>query len=109
MKVKKLKIDYSGLGTIEIHTEIPKEMKEAVGDISSDYSKYPCFYHANITKTEDGTFEIQNLMVIKPDTVNVGWMENSKGNKNFITVIKNMQVGDDITVYPKGVVSVVYN
>jgi len=109
MKVKKLKIDYSGLGTIEIYTEIPKEIKEVVGDVSSDYSKYPCFYHANITKTEEGNFDIQNLMVIKPDSVNVGWMENSKGTKNFINVIKNMQFGDDIVVYPRGVISVVYN
>ena len=101
MKVKKLKIDYSGLGTIEIHTEMPNEIKEIIGEVSGDYSKYPCFYHAN--------FDIQNLMVIKPDSVNVGWMKNSKGNKNFITVIKNMQVGDDITIYPKGVISVVYN
>ncbi len=109
MKVKKLKIEHSELGLMEVNTEIPKEVKEIVGDVASDYSKYPCFYHADITKTQDGNFEIKNLMVIKPDGVNVGWMENSKGNKNFITVIKNMKVGDDITVYPKGVISVIYN
>lgn len=109
MKVKKIKIDYSGLGLIEVNTEIPKEIKEIVGDVTIDHTKQPCFYHANITKTQDGNFQINNLMVIKPESVNVGWMQNSKGNKNFITVIKNIKVDDNITVYPKGVISVVYN
>jgi hypothetical protein len=109
MTVNKIEINHSELGLIEINTSIPKDIKENVGDVLDPNSKYKCFFHAEVQKNEDGTFDIRKLKVITPESVNVGWMENSKGRGNYITVIKNIFAGDDITIYPNGVLSVTYN
>ncbi len=108
MQVKTLKADFIGLGVIEVNTEIPNKISEYIGEVTRDYATEPCFYHATIKKTEEGNFSVKSLMVIKPIAVNVGWMENSKGNKNFITVIQNTTLIEKCTIYPNAVKSVVY-
>lgn len=109
MKVKQISIKHPEQGEIQIHTSIPKDIGETIGDVVSDYSKGCPFYHAKVVKNEDETFSIDNLKVIKPDSVRVGWMENSKGKKTFITVVKNIPLGDNVVIYPNGVISVGYN
>jgi hypothetical protein len=79
-----------------------------IGDVVPDHSKTPHLYHADVVKNEDGTFCIEKLCLIKPDSVNVGWMTNNNLSKNYITVVKSITAGDDITIYPSGVISVNY-
>jgi len=107
--IKEININHPDYGVIEISTSIPNDINELIGDVVGDCDKLPHLYHANVVKNEEGNFDISQLKVIKPEGVNVGWMQNSKGSKNFITVIKNTHVGDDITIYPSGVISVKYN
>lgn len=109
MKVKRIKINHPDHGEIEINASIRDDVSEMIGDTVNDYSKIPCFYYAKIVVNNDATFSISDLMVIKPASVNVGFMINSKGIKNYITVIKNIEAGDDITIYPSGIISVTYN
>lgn len=107
-KIKKLTIAHNELGNIEINTEIPEHIQEQIGDTTEDYTNSPKFYHADISKLPDGTFDVRRLKVIKPDCVDTGWMNNSKGSKNFVTIIKNISISDKIQVYPKGIISVEY-
>lgn len=109
MKVNKIQIRHYKLGDIIINSEIEKNINEQIGNIVSDYSKYPKYFHAKIVENENGTFNISNINVITPETINVGMMYNSKGNKSFITVITNKNVSEDIIVYPLGIISVTYN
>lgn len=108
VKVKQIEINHPSFGNIIINSVIPEEIMQKIGDVTGDYSKSPVFYYSSIIKNEDGTFCIKNLMVIKPESVNVGWMENSKGNKTFITVIVNRKAGDNIVIYPRSILSVIY-
>jgi hypothetical protein len=107
-KVKHIHVNHPKHGEIKIRTSIPSDINEMIGDVVSDYSKSPQLYHADVVENQDGTFDIKELKVIKPDKVGTGWMSNKKGNKNFITVIKNMPAGDDTTIYHAGVISVNY-
>lgn len=109
MKVNQIHIKHPILGEIIVNGSIEKKISEQIGDISEDYSKYPEYYYSEITKNEDGTFFLQKFGIIKPEGLNVGWMDNSKGQKNFITVVTNRKAGDDIMIYPSAVMSVVYN
>ena len=109
MEVKQIEIKHHKLGDIVINTSVSDDMNNSIGTIVRDFSKEPCFYHAHVYKNEDGSFDIQQLRLIKPDTVNIGSMKMSWGSKNYITVIKNMYTdNEDFTVYPSGVLSVVY-
>lgn len=109
IEVKEIEIKHPTEGDITINTAIPDEINESIGEIENSFGKDPGFYHATVIKNKDGTFDIKNLKVIKPDSVNVGWFSNSKGNRNYINVIKNLHVGDDLTIYPSGIISVIYN
>ena len=110
MKVKQIEINHPNYGKIIISTSVPDNIEESIGDVVTYNSERLCLYYANVLKNEDGTFDIKGLRVIKPDSVNVGWMNNSKGNKNYIEVVKNMSMEDgDMTVYPNGILSVIYN
>jgi len=109
MKTKQINIKHPKLGEIEIYSEIPNNILQRIGDVTFDYSKELLFYHADITKNNDGTFDIKNLSVIMPESINVGHMDNKKGCKNFITVITNRRISKDITVYPSSILSVIYN
>ncbi len=106
--VKSIQINHSKLGIIDINTKIPNDINEYIGDVVDDYGCGLKFYHASVSIKEDGGFDIKNLSVIKPDSVNIGFMNNSKGIKNFISVVKNMHVDDSITVYPSAILSVIY-
>jgi len=108
MEVKQIHIKHPALGEIIVNGLIEKEINEQIGDISDDFSKYPQYYHAKISKNEDGTFYIQNFGVIKPEGINVGFMDNSKGSKTFVTIITNRKAGDDIMIYPSAIMSVTY-
>ena len=102
----KLHIKHSTLGEILIHSEVEKGMNEKIGTVTDDYSKYPQYYHAKIEKNEDGTFSIEDLRIIQPETINVGMMKTSTGGKSFITVITNRLVEEGVTVvYPSAVLS----
>jgi len=107
MKVNQIHIKHPILGEIIVNGAIDKEISEKIGDILEDYSKYPEYYYADITKNEDGTFYLQKFCVIKPESINVGWMDNSKGQKNFITVVTNRNISDDIMIYPSAILSVI--
>lgn len=109
MKINHIYIKHPNLGEIIIHGEISKEIEEQIGDVTNDYSKTPIYYHAQITKNENETFNIKDFRVIKPEGLNIGTMNNSKGNKTFITVITNKKAGNEITIYPSAVLSVEYN
>ena len=108
MKVKQIQIKHPSLGEIVVNSGIEKDIAEQIGDICSDYSNEPLYYCANISKNEDETFSLKNLHVIRPEGIHIGWMKNSKGEKNFITVVTNKKAADDITVYPSAVLSVIY-
>lgn len=109
MKVKQISIKHPELGDIEINSTIQKQVADKIGDVAEDYTRECLFYYSDINKNEDGTFDINKLMVIQPERLDVGWMNNSKGNKGFITVITNRVAGDDITIYPNAIMSVIYN
>lgn len=109
MKVKQIQINHPQLGQIVINSEVEKEINELIGTITNDYSKYPKYYHADIYKNKDGTFKIENLKIITPETINVGMMKTQYGCKSFVTLITNKNASSDIIVYPSGVISVSYN
>lgn len=96
------------LGCILIHGRILKEVNEQIGNVVEDYLKHDIYYHSKITANEDGTFNLGSIYAIKPESIIVGWMDNSKGNKNFITVITNRKVSEQITIYPQSILSVTY-
>lgn len=107
-EIKQININHQILGNIIIHTFVPKDIKELIGDVVGDYSRDPEFYYSEIIMNKDGAFFIKNLRVIRPENINVGWMDNSKGVKNFITVITDREAGDDILIYPPAIYSVIY-
>ena len=109
MKVKQIQINHPQLGQIVINSSVEKEINELIGTITDDYAKYPKYYHANIFKNEDGTFKIENLNIITPQSVNVGMMKTQGGCKSFVTLITNKTASEDIVIYPAGVISVEYN
>lgn len=107
-KVKQITFKHPQLGIIEVNSTIPKEIMEQIGDVTDDYAKEPVFYYAAISKEDGGIFSVKRFGVIKPEGIVVGWMENQKGHKSFITVITNRDAGDNIQVYPAAIMSVVY-
>lgn len=109
MKVKQIQINHPQLGQIVVNSSIEKEINELIGTVTDDYSKYPKYYHADIYKNEDGTFKIENLNIITPESINVGMMKTQGGCKSFVTLITNKKASADIVVYPSGVISVLYN
>tara|TARA_R110000824_G_scaffold187984_3_gene369285 strand:+ start:1425 stop:1760 length:336 start_codon:yes stop_codon:yes gene_type:complete len=109
MNIKIIQIKHHELGVIKISTSITKEIEESIGDTTFDYRTEPILYLADIEKLKDNTFSFVNFRVIIPKTVNIGYMNNSKGNKNFITVIKNISAGDAFTAYPSAILTVIYN
>jgi hypothetical protein len=109
MKVKQIQINHPQLGQIVVNSKVEKEINDMIGTITHDYAKYPKYYHANIFKNEDGTFKIENLNIITPQSVNVGMMKTPVGCKSFVTLITNKKASEDIVVYPSGVISVSYN
>lgn len=109
MKVKQIQINHPQLGQIVINSSVEKEINELIGTITNDYSKYPMYYHGDIYKNEDGTFKIQGLSIVQPESVIVGLMRTSYGSKNSVKIITNRKASEDIVVYPSGVVSVKYH
>tara|TARA_R110000796_G_scaffold73774_3_gene165754 strand:- start:1655 stop:2002 length:348 start_codon:yes stop_codon:yes gene_type:complete len=108
MNIETVQIKHHELGVIKIRKSIPKDIEETIGDITFDGLRNPIIYHADIEKLKDNCFSFVNFRVIIPETVNVGWMNNSKGNKNFITVIKNISAGDAFIAYPSSILTVIY-
>lgn len=104
--LKEIQIKHPELGEIIIYSELAEGMNDQIGTITSDYSKYPCYYYANILKNADGTFTIKDLNVIKPEAINVGFMKTSSGGKGFITVITNRHIKGELVMYPSGVIYV---
>jgi len=109
MKVKQITIKHPELGEISINGSIEESIQDKIGDVTNDYSNELLFYHAEIQENNNQIFSIKNLNVIKPESINVGWMENKKGHKNFITIITNRKISEDINIYPLAVLSVIYN
>jgi hypothetical protein len=109
MKVKQISIKHTELGEIQIYSEIPNHIQQQIGDVVRDYSKGILFYHAEIEKNDDGTFKIMNLSVVRNECIIIGYMNNDKGVKNFITVVTNKKISDDFVVYPIAILSVIYN
>lgn len=107
MNVKQINIKHPILGDIAIYSTIPDNIQQKIGDVVLDYSKTPLLYHSKIVPNDDNTFSIIDLMVIKPEAINIGHMNNSKGIKNFITVITNKIVCDDVCIYPSAIMSVI--
>ena len=83
MKVDKIHIKHPFLGEIVVFGTIKKEINEQIGNTVSDSSKEPKYYCDEITKNEDGTFHLKNLEGIEPESLNVGYMDNSKGKKTL--------------------------
>jgi hypothetical protein len=108
MEIDKLEIEVSELGRITIHSELSKERNDLIGTLTHQYAKSPVHYYADIIKNEDGTFLIKDLKVVKPESIDVGWHRKSGQYSSSVTIITNRDVGKDITVYPKGVISVIY-
>lgn len=108
-KVKQIKFNHPDLGVIAVNDSIPIEINETIGNVVEDYSKVIEYYHANIAPNNDGTFVITDLKLIAPFALNIGWFKNSKGNKNFITVISNRSVSSNIIAYPASIHSVIYH
>lgn len=108
MKVSQIHIKHPVLGEIVVNGTIKKKINEQIGDVTEDFSREPNYYYADITKNDDGTFFLERFGIIKPVSYNIGWMDNSKGIKNFIQVISNVKAGDDIMIYPSAVLSVTY-
>lgn len=109
MRVKEIQIIHPQLGQIVINSSVEKEINELIGTITDDFAKYPMYYHADIFKSEDGTFKIENLNIIQPESIIVGAMKTSYGGKNSVKIITNRKVSEDIVVYPSGIVSVKYD
>lgn len=105
----KLTIKHDTYGEITIHDKIPSEIMEMIGDVTSDFGKSTPFYYADIIKNEDATFTIKDLGIIKSESFNVGWMDNSKGSKNFVTLMVNRVSVGEFIAYPLGIISVNYN
>ena len=109
MKVNQIQFNHPQLGIIVVNSSVDKEINELIGTITDDYAKYPMYYHADIYKNEDGTFKIEYLNIIQPESIIVGAMKTSYGCKNSIRIITNRKASEDIVVYPSGVISVSYN
>lgn len=107
-EVDNIYIHHKTFGDIVIHGHISKEVNEQIGNVVEDYIKRDIYYHCKITVNEDGTFNLRPIYVIKPESIIIGWMDNSKGNKNFITVMTNRKVSEQITIYPQSILSVTY-
>jgi len=108
MKIDKIKCIHPTLGEITVNREVPKSLEETIGDTVTDFCNSESYYHGEITKMQNGQFHINNLMVIKNEGVIVGPMRNAKGNKNYITVVKNLHVNTDTIICPTGVISYEY-
>lgn len=111
-EVKSINISHPTKGNIVVFQSeavIKGEFGAMIGDVVTDHSPIPYIYHAKITKNKDNYFNIIDLKVIKPDAVIVGFMDNSKGCQNYITVIKNIDVTESMMVFPSGVLSVTYS
>jgi hypothetical protein len=108
MQISQIQIKHPSLGEIVINTSIPDFIQERIGDVVEDYSKGLQHYHAEVSTENKELFSIKNLCLISYEPINIGWMQNSKGNKNFITVITNKLVCENIDVYSAGVISVNY-
>lgn len=107
-KINQIQINHPQLGPIVINSTIDEETNKLIGTITNDYATYPNYYHAKIFRNEDKTFAIKDLGIIRPEKIIVGKMKTSFGSKNSVKIIVNRKVGEDITVYPSGVFSVIY-
>jgi hypothetical protein len=109
MKVNQIQFNHPQLGMIVVNSSVDKEINDMIGTITDDYAKYPMYYHANVFKNNDGTFEIKELKIIKPECIIVGMIKTQIGCKNHVNLITNKKASEDIVVYPSGVISVSYN
>lgn len=107
--IKQITIKHPVLGEIVINSEVDKEINDLIGTITTNYSKYPNYYYANIAKNDDGSFKISRLRIIQPESIVVGFHKTDSGSSNCITVVTNRLLfdGDSITVYPLGILSII--
>jgi len=108
MEINQIQIKHPILGEILINTSIYDFIHERIGDVIPDYSKELEYYHAEVKTEDKEKFTIKNLYRISPEAINVGFMQNKKGNKNFITVITNRKASEDLDIYSSSVLSVAY-
>ena len=104
-EIKQITIKHPTEGEITVHTSLPEEISEMIGDVVSDFDDSK-FYYGYVRKLKDGSFVITELKLVAPESFNVGFMDNSKGCKNFITVLKTKNIGDEYVFFQNGVVSV---
>jgi len=105
-KIKEIRINHNTLGDITVNFELHKSVNDMIGTISGDYDKY-CYYYANISENENGTITLNDLMVVKADSVNVGFKNVNGGCKNYIKVFKNT-INREMVLYPKSMFSIIY-
>ena len=110
MKLVSISIIHPTLGDITVNTSVPKDIQEKIGDVVPDYCRTTALYYGHIGTNGDGVFTLNGLMVIQPEQIDVGLMNNSKGNKTFITVMTNKpaDIGFIHLIYPNAIKSVCY-
>lgn len=106
-KINKIKINHLDLGDIEIHSSLPKKINDLIGAIASDYSKFS-FYFADIILNDNETVTLERLNVIKPESVDVGFIKTDYGSKNYINIYKNLIVSREIICYNSSIHSIYY-
>lgn len=108
MEINQIKIKHPNCGEILINTSIPDSIQERIGDVVRDYSEEVKYYHAKTITEDKEKFVIKDLCVITEEPINIGFMHNSKGIQNFITVITNRLIDKSIDIYPSAVMAVSY-
>ena len=110
MKLVSISIIHPTLGDITVNTSVPKDIQEKIGDVLLDFCRTTPFYCGRVGKNSDGMFSLNGLMVVQSEKIDVGWMNNSKGNKTFITVMTNKpaDIGFIHLIYPNAIKSVCY-
>lgn len=107
MKVKEIHIKHPKHGEILVYGSVSKEMNDKIGTVI-DYEDHCRYYHAHITVNDNETFTLTLLSAIEARAVNVGYKETDYGCTNNITVYMNIVLDKVITIYPSGVISVIY-
>lgn len=108
MKIKSIHIKLPKKEDVLIHSELDENTNEMIGKTVNDYNKF-IYYYAKITEEKNGAFSIKDLYVVKPEAFNVGNMKLNQngGLKNYITVITNRKMEDNLLIYPNAILSVV--
>jgi len=109
MHPKQITFEHPELGVITVNQEVPPILNELIGTIIDDYEKFIPYYNAFIGKCDDGTYALRKLRVIEPEGIDIGYKHIKNGSTSFVRLLTNKEIdgGDDITVYPASIHTVI--